>query len=71
MADDLRIPADLLPADGRFGAGPSKIRVEALDALAAAGRVESFGRGRARRWIVPPVPRFTTALSLSPPGATD
>ncbi len=34
----LTIPADLLPADGRFGAGPSKVRVEALDALAATGR---------------------------------
>jgi len=31
------IPADLLPADGRFGAGPSKIRTSALDALAATG----------------------------------
>ena len=34
---NLAIPADLLPADGRFGAGPSKIRVEALQALAATG----------------------------------
>ncbi len=32
---DIRIPADLLPADGRFGCGPSKVRVEAVDALAA------------------------------------
>ena len=32
-----QIPADLLPADGRFGAGPSKIRTEPLDALAATG----------------------------------
>jgi phosphoserine aminotransferase len=32
---DIRIPADLLPADGRFGCGPSKIRVEAVDALAS------------------------------------
>src|SRR5215475_1413256 len=31
------IPADLKPADGRFGSGPSKIRSEALDALHAAG----------------------------------
>ncbi len=37
MTDAITIPADLLPADGRFGAGPSKIRVEALDALAATG----------------------------------
>ena len=33
----MKIPAELLPQDGRFGSGPSKIRVEALDALAATG----------------------------------
>ncbi len=33
----LQIPADLLPADGRFGAGPSKIQTSHLDALAATG----------------------------------
>ena len=36
----------------------------ALDALAAQGKVQSFGRGRARRWVTPPVPGFTTALLL-------
>jgi phosphoserine aminotransferase len=30
---DIAIPADLLPRDGRFGSGPSKVRVEAVDAL--------------------------------------
>ena len=34
----LEIPAELLPADGRFGSGPSKIRPEQLEALAATGR---------------------------------
>ena len=34
---DLQIPADLKPADGRFGAGPSKIQSGHLDALAATG----------------------------------
>ncbi len=34
---DLTIPSELLPKDGRFGAGPSKVRVEALQALAATG----------------------------------
>jgi phosphoserine aminotransferase len=34
---DVQIPADLLPADGRFGAGPSKIQTSHLDALAATG----------------------------------
>jgi phosphoserine aminotransferase len=33
----LQIPADLLPSDGRFGAGPSKVRKEQVDAIAAAG----------------------------------
>ncbi|HEY2569890.1 MAG TPA: hypothetical protein VGI27_00370, partial [Solirubrobacteraceae bacterium] len=32
----------------------------ALERLAAAGKVQSFGRGRARRWTTPPVPGFTT-----------
>ncbi len=34
---DLTIPTELLPADGRFGAGPSKVRVQALQSLAATG----------------------------------
>jgi phosphoserine aminotransferase len=34
---EIVIPADLLPADGRFGCGPSKIRPEQLDALARSG----------------------------------
>ncbi len=33
----LRIPSDLLPADGRFGAGPSKVRAAQLQALNDAG----------------------------------
>jgi phosphoserine aminotransferase len=33
----ISIPADLLPGDGRFGCGPSKVRPEALEALAATG----------------------------------
>jgi hypothetical protein len=38
-----------------------------LDALAATGKVQSFGRGRARRWLTPPVPGFTTTLLLPAP----
>ena len=34
---DIVIPEGLLPVDGRFGSGPSKVRVAQLDALAAAG----------------------------------
>ncbi len=43
----------------------------ALDSLAAAGKVQSFGRGRARRWITPPVPGFTTILLLPTALPTD
>jgi hypothetical protein len=39
----------------------------ALDSLAAAGRAQSFGHGRARRWMTPPVPGFTTTLLLPGP----
>ena len=39
----------------------------ALDSLATAGKVQSFGRGRARRWMTPPVPGFTTTLLLPAP----
>jgi hypothetical protein len=42
-----------------------------LDALAAAGKVQSFGRGRARRWMTPPVPGFTTPLLLPSPLPND
>ena len=39
----------------------------ALDSLAAAGKVQWFGRARARRWMTPPVPGFTTTLLLPAP----
>ncbi len=34
---EIVIPAELLPTDGRFGCGPSKVRPEAVAALAAVG----------------------------------
>src|SRR5262249_19286854 len=39
----------------------------ALDCLAASGKVQAFGRGRARRWMTPPLPGFTTTLLLPAP----
>jgi hypothetical protein len=42
----------------------------ALDSLAITGKVQSFGRGRARRWITPPVPGFATVLLLPAPLAS-
>jgi len=38
----------------------------ALDALDAAGKVQALGKGRARRWTMPPLPGFATGLLLSP-----
>ena len=43
----------------------------ALDALAAAGKVQSFGRARARRWMTPPMPGFATTLLLPAPLPSD
>ncbi|WP_265518919.1 helix-turn-helix domain-containing protein [Nitratireductor luteus] len=39
----------------------------ALEQLATEGKVQSFGRGRARRWMAPPVPGFPTTLLLPTP----
>jgi hypothetical protein len=39
----------------------------ALESLAAAGRVQPLGRGRARRWMTPPVLGFRTTLLLPAP----
>ncbi|MEB0225043.1 helix-turn-helix domain-containing protein [Pseudomonas sp. 10S4] len=43
----------------------------ALDTLAADAKVQSFGRGRARRWMTPPVPGFATTLLLTAPWPSD
>lgn len=43
----------------------------ALDSLAATGKVQSFGHGRARRWMTPPVPGFPTTLLLPAPLPSD
>jgi hypothetical protein len=39
----------------------------ALDSAATQGKVQSFGRGRARRWMSPPMLGFTTTLLLPAP----
>jgi hypothetical protein len=43
----------------------------ALDQLATAGKVQSYGRGRARRWTTRPVPGFATTLLLPGPLPSD
>jgi hypothetical protein len=53
-----------------LGASPRTVQ-RALDSLAAAHKVQSFGRGRARRWMTPPVPGFPTVLLLPGPLPSD
>jgi hypothetical protein len=53
-----------------LGASPRTVQ-RALDQLAATGKVQSFGRGRARRWMTPPVPGFPTTLLLPGPLPSD
>jgi hypothetical protein len=43
----------------------------ALEQLAESGKVQPFGRARARRWMTPPVPGFTTTLLLPGPLPSD
>jgi hypothetical protein len=43
----------------------------ALDSLAEAGKVQSFGRARTLRWMTPPMPGFATALLLPAPLPVD
>ncbi|HEV2513735.1 MAG TPA: helix-turn-helix domain-containing protein [Devosia sp.] len=49
-----------------LGTSPRTVQ-RALEQLAEQGKVQSFGRGRALRWITPPVPGFPTALLLPGP----
>ena len=53
-----------------LGASPRTVQ-RAIEQLAAAGKVQSFGRGRARRWMTPPVPGFPTILLLPGPLPSD
>ena len=39
----------------------------ALDDLATSGKAQALGRGRARRWMTPPLPGFATTLLLTAP----
>ncbi|HTU52738.1 MAG TPA: hypothetical protein VMF62_02080 [Acetobacteraceae bacterium] len=49
-----------------LGAGQRSVQ-RALEQLGAAGKVQWFGRGRARRWLTPSVPGFATTLLLPAP----
>ena len=49
-----------------LGVSPRTVQ-RGLKALAALGKVQSYGRGRARRWMISPVPGFPTVLLLPGP----
>ena len=49
-----------------LGTGPRTVQ-RALEQLARAAKAQWFGRGRARRWMTPPVPGFPTTLLLPGP----
>ncbi|WP_064682570.1 hypothetical protein [Rhizobium bangladeshense] len=53
-----------------LAASPRTVQ-RALDALAGEGKVQSLGRGRARRWMSPPLPGFPTILLLPGPLPSD
>ena len=59
---DIQIPQDLLPVDGRFGAGPSKIRPAQLDALIASGR-EVIGTSHRQKPVKAVVGRVRAGLA--------
>ena len=71
--EDANAPVLGLLADGEswstsglaLALGASQRTVQrSLEALATAGKAQSFGRGRSQRWIASPVPGFTTTLLL-------
>ena len=53
-----------------LGASPRTVQ-RALDQLSATNKVQSFGRGRARRWMTPLLPGFPTILLLPGPLPSD
>jgi hypothetical protein len=76
LADEKHAAVLALLADGEswsssalaIALGQSQRTVQrSLEELAKRGKVQSFGRGRARRWMTPPLPGFATTLLLHAP----
>ncbi|MBB6173778.1 phosphoserine aminotransferase [Nocardiopsis mwathae] len=59
---EIQIPANLLPKDGRFGCGPSKVRPEQLDALASSGATY-FGTSHRQKPVKSLVGRARSGLA--------
>jgi phosphoserine aminotransferase len=66
----IQIPADLLPTDGRFGSGPSKVRPEALAALVEVGEtyLGTSHRQAAARFVVAELRNGLAELLVLPDG---
>jgi phosphoserine aminotransferase len=62
VVDPIRLPPELLPSDGRFGSGPSKIRDDAVAALAAAAPTY-LGTSHRRDGVRSVVRRIRTGLA--------
>ncbi len=60
--EEIRIPADLLPSDGRFGAGPSKVRKEQVDALAGVWQTY-LGTSHRQKTVKSQVGRLRSGLA--------
>ena len=60
--EDIRIPAELLPADGRFGAGPSKVREAQVEALSKVWK-SYLGTSHRQKTVKSQVGRLRTGLS--------
>jgi phosphoserine aminotransferase len=69
-ADHLRLPKELVPSDGRFGSGPSKVRDQAVAALAevAHGYLGTSHRRDGVRSVVADVRRGLAELFSLPDG---
>jgi phosphoserine aminotransferase len=60
--EDIRIPAELLPADGRFGSGPSRVRRDQVDALASVWQTY-LGTSHRQKTVKSQVARLQTGLA--------
>jgi phosphoserine aminotransferase len=61
VSDDIRIPSELLPTDGRFGAGPSKVRHEQVEALGKVWK-SYLGTSHRQKTVKSEVGRLRTGL---------
>jgi phosphoserine aminotransferase len=62
VTDAIRIPDDLKPVDGRFGSGPSKVRPEGVEALAAVSRTY-LGTSHRQRTVKDQVARLRRGIA--------